>query len=52
MQKSIEKPELKKQFGVLGIDVFWASPEEFQKYVKTELDKWTGMIKESGIQPE
>ena len=52
VKKSIEKPELKKQFGVLGIDVFWAGPEEFQKYVKTELDKWTGMIKESGIQPE
>ena len=47
VEKSIAKPELKKQFTTLGIDVFWAGPEQFQKYVKTELVKWTAMIKES-----
>ncbi len=52
VEKSISKPELQKQFTTLGIDVFWADPEQFQKYVKTELVKWTGMIKESGIEPE
>lgn len=52
VEKSIAKPELKKQFTTLGIDVFWAGPEQFQKYVKTELEKWTAMIKEAGIEPE
>jgi tripartite-type tricarboxylate transporter receptor subunit TctC len=36
----------------LGIDVFWAGPEQFDKYEKSELVKWTGMIKEAGIEPE
>jgi len=52
VEKSLAKPEFKKQFATLGLDVFWAGPQDYQKYVKTELEKWTGMIKESGIQPE
>jgi len=52
VEKSVSKPEFKKQFTVLGIDVFWAGPEQFDKYVKSELVKWTGMIKEAGIEPE
>jgi tripartite-type tricarboxylate transporter receptor subunit TctC len=52
VEQSVSKPEFKKQFTALGIDVFWAGPEEFDKYVKAELVKWTGMIKEAGIEPE
>src|ERR1035437_7096726 len=52
VEKSISKPEFKKQFTTLGIDVFWAGPEQFDKYVKSELVKWTEMIKEAGIEPE
>ena len=52
VQKSISKPEFKKQFSALGIDVFWAGPQDFDNYVKAELVKWTGMIKEAGIEPE
>ena len=52
VEKILAKPEIKKQFTTLGLDVFWAGPQDYQKYVKTELEKWTGMIKESGIQPE
>lgn len=52
VEKSISKPEFKKQFTALGIDVFWAGPEQFDKYVKSELVKWTEMIKEAGIEPE
>jgi len=52
VEKSVSKPEFKKQFTALGIDVFWAGPEQFDKYVKSELVKWTGMIKEAGIEPE
>lgn len=52
VQKSITKPSFKKQFAPLGIEVFWAGPGEFQKYVEAELTKWTSMIKEAGIEPE
>ncbi len=52
LEKSVKKPEFKNQFSQLGIDVFWAGPQEFDKYVKAELVKWTGMIKEAGIEPE
>jgi tripartite-type tricarboxylate transporter receptor subunit TctC len=52
VEKYLAKPEVQKQFVSLGLDVFWAGPQEYQKYVKSELEKWTGMIKESGIEPE
>jgi tripartite-type tricarboxylate transporter receptor subunit TctC len=52
VEKSVAKPEFTKQFAALGIDSFWAGPEQFDKYVKTELVKWTEMIKEAGIEPE
>jgi tripartite-type tricarboxylate transporter receptor subunit TctC len=52
VERSVTKPEFKKQFSALGIDVFWAGPEQFDKYERSELVKWTGMIKEAGIEPE
>ena len=52
VEKITSMPALKEQFTTLGIDVFWAGPEELQNYVKTDLEKWTGMIKESGIEPK
>jgi tripartite-type tricarboxylate transporter receptor subunit TctC len=35
-----------------GTEVFWSGPQEFSEFVKTELVKWTTMIKEAGIEPE
>jgi len=32
--------------------VFFSGPQEFDAYVKSELVKWTGLIKEVGIEPE
>lgn len=52
VEKTLRKPEYSKQFTTLGLDVFWAGPVEFKAYVGSELKKWTGMIKESGIVPE
>jgi len=35
-----------------GVEVFYTGPAAFDSYVKSELVKWTGLIKEVGIQPE
>jgi tripartite-type tricarboxylate transporter receptor subunit TctC len=35
-----------------GADTFWSGPQEFDAYVKSELTKWTSLIKEAGIEPE
>jgi hypothetical protein len=29
-----------------------STPDSFAAYVKTEVDRWAGMVKKSGAQPE
>ena len=52
VQKILSNPELKSRFQVAGAETFWSGPKEFDAYVKTELVKWTSLIKEAGIEPE
>jgi tripartite-type tricarboxylate transporter receptor subunit TctC len=51
-QKILGNPALKARFIAAGADTFWSGPQEFDAYVKTELVKWTSLIKEAGIEPE
>jgi tripartite-type tricarboxylate transporter receptor subunit TctC len=52
VRKMLETPETRERFTGPGIEVFWSGPQEFSEFVKTELVKWTAMIKEAGIEPE
>jgi tripartite-type tricarboxylate transporter receptor subunit TctC len=52
LQKMLSKPEVKERLLNTGVEVFYTGPKEFDAYVKSELAKWTGLIKEVGIQPE
>jgi tripartite-type tricarboxylate transporter receptor subunit TctC len=48
----VSKPEIKEQFVRSGMEVYWIGREQFPDFVKSELVKWTAMIKEAGIEPE
>lgn len=50
--KMLSKPEVKERLLNSGVEVFYTGPKEFDAYVKSELKKWTSLIKEAGIQPE
>ncbi|HZO48031.1 MAG TPA: tripartite tricarboxylate transporter substrate binding protein [Xanthobacteraceae bacterium] len=52
LQKMLSKPELKERLLSSGVEVFYTGPKDFDAYVRAELVKWTGLIKEAGIQPE
>ena len=52
LQKMLSKPEVKERLLNGGVEVFYTGPKEFDAYVRSELVKWTGLIKEVGIQPE
>jgi tripartite-type tricarboxylate transporter receptor subunit TctC len=52
LQKMLSKPEVKARLLNGGVEVFYTGPQAFDAYVKSELTKWTGLIKEVGIQPE
>ena len=52
LEKIVAKSEIKEQFMHAGMDVYWIGHEQFPDFVKSELVKWTAMIKEAGIEPE
>jgi tripartite-type tricarboxylate transporter receptor subunit TctC len=52
LERMVAKPEIREQFSTSGMDVYWIGHEQFPDFVKSELVKWTAMIKEAGIEPE
>jgi tripartite-type tricarboxylate transporter receptor subunit TctC len=52
LQKMLARPELKARFMDAGAETFWSGPQEFDAYVRSELIKWTTVIKQAGIEPE
>ena len=52
LEALLSRPEVKERFIGAGVEVFYSGPQEFDAYVKSELVKWTGLIKEAGIEPE
>jgi len=39
---------VKKSLGDLGVDIVGSTPEEFAAYIKSEIPKWTAIVKASG----
>jgi tripartite-type tricarboxylate transporter receptor subunit TctC len=52
LQKMLSKAEVKERLLNQGVEVFYTGPKQFDAYVRSELVKWTTLIKEAGIQPE
>jgi tripartite-type tricarboxylate transporter receptor subunit TctC len=52
LRKIIDNPEINAKIAAMGFEAFSSSPGELGDFVKVQLDKWTKMIKDAGIQPE
>jgi tripartite-type tricarboxylate transporter receptor subunit TctC len=52
LRKIIDSPEIKGRLANLGFEAFSSSPDELAKFVTIQLEKWTKMIKDAGIEPE
>ena len=47
---ALKDPAVRKSLGDLGVDIVGNSPTEFAAYIKTEIPKWTAVVKSSGAQ--
>jgi tripartite-type tricarboxylate transporter receptor subunit TctC len=47
--KALKDPELSQRFAKDGLEIVATSPEEFTSYIKSEVDKWAKVVKESNI---
>jgi tripartite-type tricarboxylate transporter receptor subunit TctC len=45
---TLDDSDVKKSLGDLGVDIIGGSPEDFAAYIKSEIPKWTAIIKASG----
>jgi tripartite-type tricarboxylate transporter receptor subunit TctC len=45
---ALEDASVKKSLGDLGVDIITGTPEDFAAYIKSEIPKWTAIIKASG----
>jgi len=46
--KALRQPDFQAKLGDLGFEQVGNTPEEFAKYVRTEIDKWRRVVKASG----
>jgi tripartite-type tricarboxylate transporter receptor subunit TctC len=49
---ALAKSEVKDRFATLGTDVGPMNPEEFGRFIRSEIAKWAKLVKEAGIQPQ
>jgi tripartite-type tricarboxylate transporter receptor subunit TctC len=52
MRKAVASPDFARQLAALGLEPASSSPAEFHAMIKSELERWTKVIKEAGITAE
>jgi tripartite-type tricarboxylate transporter receptor subunit TctC len=52
MVRIVSQPDVRKQLGDQGYEPAGNSPEQFAEYIKTEIAKWTKVIKAAGLKAE
>jgi tripartite-type tricarboxylate transporter receptor subunit TctC len=50
--KALQDPGVQASLGRLGVDIVGDTPEEFAAYIKSEIPKWTAIVKASGATME
>jgi tripartite-type tricarboxylate transporter receptor subunit TctC len=50
--EALKDPTTQEQLTNLGVDIIGSSPREFDAYIKSEIPKWTAVVKQSGAQVE
>ena len=50
--KALRSPEVRERMNQIGFDVVASTPDEFGRFMKEEVDRWTEVVKRGGIKPE
>lgn len=48
----LKQPDIKSRLAADGADTVGSSPDEFARYIQSELVKWAKVARDAGIQPE
>lgn len=50
--KALQKKEVGEKFAAIGTDVAPMNPQQLAGFIKSEISKWSTLVKQAGIQPE
>ena len=50
--KALGDPMVKEKIASIGFEAESSTPEEFGRFVESELGKWQKIVKETGVKPE
>jgi len=50
--KALRVPEVRERMGQIGFEVVGSTPDEFGRFMKEEVERWTEVVKRGGIKPE
>jgi tripartite-type tricarboxylate transporter receptor subunit TctC len=48
----INAPDTRERFLKQGLEPAGNTPEEFDAYIRSEIEKWSKVVKQSGIKPD
>jgi tripartite-type tricarboxylate transporter receptor subunit TctC len=52
LHRFVERPEIREKLAGMGTEVVWTGPEEIDAFMRSEREKWIGLVKGAGIEPE
>lgn len=52
MVKALAAPDIKQKFAEQTVQIAGSTPEQFEKYIRDEIAKWSGVVKASGAKPD
>jgi len=50
--RALRSPDIRSRMEQIGFDVVASTPEEFGRFMKAEVDRWTSVVKRGGITPD
>jgi len=50
--KALRSPEVSERMNQIGFDVVASTPEEFGKFMRDEVNRWTRVVQKGGIKPD
>jgi tripartite-type tricarboxylate transporter receptor subunit TctC len=50
--KALRSPDVSERMNQIGFDVVASSPEEFGRFMREEVNRWTRVVQKGGIKPD
>jgi tripartite-type tricarboxylate transporter receptor subunit TctC len=52
MVRAVRSPEVREKFAMQGIDALGTSPDEFRRILRTDVEKWGKVVRETGAKAD